>query len=297
MDLSIFKANYSNPICNSSSFKTCPAIIRLLSALNYYSSLSVNTNSDDQQIFLHFMDQVYSTQILDDYHHLTKHHQQNDQLLGIAKYAIDQGPSKACNIDECSFSTRHYRNREKETVHYKSPIDVDSKLNFYIETMDSLHFYIFHLYDVSLRFTDDKNEETQDENMSMDNNDYFDQEFSRKCKISSSTRNASARFDRINDNSSKFNINADNNNEPNINSENDEQGFTYLDAVFNHLSSVKEIENGHINRLYVYLQEEDYCTESVGDDLLINNGNICQFMSNKTCFDALSAIFQKSQCM
>ncbi len=65
-----------------------------------------------------------------------------------------------CQIRRCSFSSRHHETR---TDIENAPNNED--LNFYMETMHSLHFYLYHLFDVGLRIksSSDKKEEKQKE--------------------------------------------------------------------------------------------------------------------------------------
>ena len=60
---------------------------------------------------------------------------------------------------------------------------------------------------------------------------------------------------------------------------------------------MRNIENKYINQLHEYIEDEDYCTESLDEDLLINKGNISQLIEDDICFDALSNMFKKSRCM
>ena len=65
--------------------------------------------------------------------------------------------------------------------------------------------YSMFIIIISLRIATDTNNEIQDFNLN--ENEYSDQEFSRRFKVISSTLDTSAEFARINDISSKYNIN------------------------------------------------------------------------------------------
>ena len=85
MDLSIFQNIQQQPDENHHDFRTNISIRRLLCALKYYTMLDVIGNEQDQDKFIHFIKEIYTTQILDDYYHLTKFY--NDDLEDIMEYA------------------------------------------------------------------------------------------------------------------------------------------------------------------------------------------------------------------
>eukprot|EP01084_Bolivina_argentea_P232020 391143_1 len=137
-DLSTFQKEIIN---ECKSVETCQIIKRLAVALKYYSSLDVVNNSEQQDTFIDFITMNY-TKVLDDYVHLVNHHgndlsEINDQLAG-------DGLFSDCNISNCSFTARHYQTNNN----YKNASD--SALHFYKQTMDSLHFYLLHLFDTGI---------------------------------------------------------------------------------------------------------------------------------------------------
>ena len=89
--------------------------------------------------------------------------------------------------------------------------DTDIKLNFYENTIDSLHFYLHHIFEAGLRLKkEDKeykyDEKDQDDEMVSDS--YYDGHFDKIKRILSERRNITKTFERFNSNkNTKFTIN------------------------------------------------------------------------------------------
>ena len=155
-------------------FNECVVIKRLLNSLTYYTHLlNTSKNNDHYAKFNHFMGTIYKNQALDDYYHLHKFHQ--DQIETIMGLAIKSYKLTDCKLSDCKCSDRHYRVNSTK-VDSQSQLqckitdnDEKAKFEWYQEVMDSLHFYIFHLFDAGLRIrsndkaacdpSKDKNEE------------------------------------------------------------------------------------------------------------------------------------------
>ena len=86
IDLSVFN-NDQQPDKDCINFKTCIGVNRLLSALKYYSVLQVTNNRQKQDIFMHFINEIYTKQILEDYNHLHKSH--DNELENIMEVLAD----------------------------------------------------------------------------------------------------------------------------------------------------------------------------------------------------------------
>ena len=65
IDLSIFHSTEC-PKEECAAYESCISILRLISSLEYYSSLKVSQNKEDQDLFINFIKEVYTHQILDD---------------------------------------------------------------------------------------------------------------------------------------------------------------------------------------------------------------------------------------
>eukprot|EP01084_Bolivina_argentea_P278820 476507_1 len=83
---------------------------------------------------------------------------------------------RCCDILKCLFVTRHHNDKQAE-------ID-DDVVHFYAQSMDSLHFYLLHLYQCGLR-TEKPNEDGSNDikNDDIDNVKNFDKEFSRISRL------------------------------------------------------------------------------------------------------------------
>ena len=112
VDISVFD-NPSQPNKDCSDFKNCISIKRLLCSLKYYSVLQVDTNTKNQDIFMHFMKKIYGIQVLNDYNHLTRSH--DHELDTIMKYATDTANIDHCKLENCAYSDRRYRVKESNT--------------------------------------------------------------------------------------------------------------------------------------------------------------------------------------
>merc|ERR1712154_429956 len=76
-DLSIFK--HENNECTN--LVKCTSISRLIASLKYHSMLDIVNNTKHQEIFAHFINNIYSQQLLSDYTHLvTKHGQDLEDI-------------------------------------------------------------------------------------------------------------------------------------------------------------------------------------------------------------------------
>ena len=74
----------------------------------------------------------------------------NDQkkLVNLFNDFIDNQGFDKDNINNCTYTSRHYgvNHRQKQTETQHTP-----NIHFYKQTIDSLHFYIFHIFDSGLR--------------------------------------------------------------------------------------------------------------------------------------------------
>eukprot|EP01084_Bolivina_argentea_P232467 391807_1 len=120
--------------------------------------------------------------------------------------------------------------------------------------MDSLHFYLFHCYDVGIR-TKTQDEKQQEEEEEKDDQ-YFDAAFSRVNKIISESEHITKQFDRFSTKkNTKFTIKTELDKE--IQNGNDD--ITYLDVIYEYLQS-KNVKNSDIKQLNQFIQDEEYET-------------------------------------
>ena len=224
VDLKVYQGISTSSESNH-KYETSPAIQRLLTALKYYTSLLATNNIAK---FCDFIDNTYKSQILDDYYYLTKYYQ--DKLQEIKNLASKQYQlSTDCDLSKCGFSNRHFRTSTT------SISDSDSKYNnMYIETMDSLHFYLYHLVESGLRqdgsITTTESKQTDDDA----DDPYFDGDLKKMNELMRSSRNATNRFSRLNGN--KFNITIVNDsNDANQTMNDIQNNDTFLDHLYSYL--------------------------------------------------------------
>lgn len=163
---------------------------------------------------------------------------------------------------------------EKDDEIYNTPgdennVNDDKYFNLHQETMDTLHFYVFHLYQGGLRHQSEieqKDEDTLDQNMSP----YFDAEFQRMCMYVKRSRGSTNRFNRLHGN--KFDISAvskvkDAEKTEMIDVKNGED--TFLDYIYNQLLNDKNFVSESVVLLCEILQFNGYDTESLDIDVNI----------------------------
>eukprot|EP01084_Bolivina_argentea_P293463 504724_1 len=161
-----------NTIDNNNIIDNCQCLQRLSYALKYYS------NKDKlEKDWINFCVTVYGHQMLDDYSHLLSTHYQHVEQI---KYdLINNCGFEKCSIENCKFSDRHF-NREKIEKRQDHNFQ---KIDIYQQECDSLHFNLFHLFDVGYRFKLQEFSANNTDNTNDDgNNKYFscvDDEFAQ----------------------------------------------------------------------------------------------------------------------
>ena len=191
----IFKTEYDD-FCHSKKSENtdnpmegCICLKRLFIALKYYSLLNIIDNEIDGEVFINFVKEVYNNNLINDYIHLITDHQH--QIEAIYKTL----PQK-CDIKQCQFTSRHHKTSSSDNNSKLS----DPLLNFYKETMDSLHFYCYHLFDVGLRIlSHEENKQSEDDNNDDDEikNEDYDFQFARINKNINNRIHLSQSFNRF----------------------------------------------------------------------------------------------------
>ena len=97
LDLTIFVNIHGNNDLKSCSdeYDNCFVIKRLLTTLSYYSRFDIINNTNDQLIFIKFIDRFYGYKMCDDFYHLIKCHK-ND-IESVTDLAIG-----SYNLPECN---------------------------------------------------------------------------------------------------------------------------------------------------------------------------------------------------
>ena len=287
----VFEQLYNIPLEKCTlNYKHCPSIIRLLTALKYHSLLlNIKIDSVYKDVFSKLMHNFCKPQLFDDFHHFIKNHQ--NQLEEIKSYALNSGNFTDCKLNFCDCASRHFG---EETAAKK---DIDSELNVYIETLDSLHVFIFHLYDMAMR-TSQRDDILNDAfEVKNQGTRHFDRDFARIQRQMKHARKTTKQFSRFNNNSSQFKCASPNRQLKQMNPE--EAAETYLDFIFQNLLSDNNIDNRCIEKLKEYMKNEDYDTDALDFDVQINygNGNISKCIQNQNCIAVIIETFKKSRRM
>eukprot|EP01084_Bolivina_argentea_P226123 382002_1 len=116
-----FNKNQTTDECNEMA--SCNKVNRIIEALMYYVKLNIINNTNNANTFEHFINDVYD-EILNDYVHLNNTH--GHQLESINETLNE------CNIHECEYTSRHHTTNTNTTF---------NNIHFFIQIMDSLHFY------------------------------------------------------------------------------------------------------------------------------------------------------------
>ncbi len=122
---------------NEDPMKSCIVLKRINYALLYYNKLNIITNQQHQQLFDHFMNEIYYN-IINDFIHLNNKHSHQLEYIN--------NNLKPCNINTCKCTSRHHGLNNNDNQNTLNPT-----LNFYKQTMDGIHFYLYHCFDVGLR--------------------------------------------------------------------------------------------------------------------------------------------------
>lgn len=268
--------------------KSCVAIQRLLIALRYYTNLCNATkkkNKKEEKLFCHFMDTIYKTQIYDDFHHLIKCHQSELESI-IIDFTVEKYEFIKCDGSICLYSNRHFGiNDEQSLITINDTDHNDSKyLNIYIETLDSLHFYLMHLYDCSLRTRTNLNYKDKDKDEKKSNRllPYFDSDLNKISDQITNSRYSTERFPRLS--TAKFNISVGQiipNNDYGPNHDDDEEHDTFLDYMYQHLSSIHGLECNKCDKYIIDRDAGIYHCMGNDNDRHQNRYDLCVNCSNK----------------
>ena len=144
------------------TIKDCQCLKRIIYALKYYHNLNIINKQSDRDKLVELGMDIYQ-ELLDDYIHIVLRH--NDSLEEIFNFMIQSFNMKTCDLFGCSAATRHHRDRRKD--HRKSSNDDDHQFDeefmFFRDTMDGIHCYLHHLYDIGYRIKKEQIESDIDE--------------------------------------------------------------------------------------------------------------------------------------
>ena len=269
----------------------------------------MNKNNENyEEILLNFLDTVYQN-ILDDYNHIVKYH--NNEIEEIYNYIINKQKFNICDINKCLFTSRHhqinnYGDDDDDESKNNQQQQQYKKIDFYKETMDSIHFYFMHCFDAGLRTLKNQRnlQQTQIKNDNDNDNEYqyFDAKFaSIKQTISQKNKNTASfrRFARSNN--TKFTIKTEldqqyidtNDDKEGKEEMKDDGGETFLDSIYSHLCRYN-VDEGILNGFKKYLEDEEYETDSllIDVDQIGIKGNISNHIKDTNCIQIIKKFIQ-----
>eukprot|EP01084_Bolivina_argentea_P217609 369437_1 len=260
-----------NPCHTDKILDNCTALTRLVIGLQYYSSLQIESNKKHRDMFAKYMNDKYY-EFLDDFAHLMKeHHHQlqkiNNFLIKSNKYSFN-----ACNLEGCDFTARHYSTRDFSKNVEEEKKENDPKSNFYAVTMDSLHYWLFHLFDQRVYVYHQVNS-----NYEAKGDDAYLYDVSLQIqKVIDSTKYMKNKFEHF-QKQNKFNINVQ---------QKDVDKDVFLDELYKYLfvEAPGTISGNNIKDLRFFIQLEEYDTDSFKMDLeSMSTSNISNCIKNDKC--------------
>ena len=305
-DLSVFHlADEQHCDTQCTDFKDCLHCIRIFSCLELYSLSNVKDDKNDTNIFEDFIENIYPLKcLLHDYHHFIKTH--SSCLEEIKAYLTKEKAIELCSaVEQCEYSSRHHRVNTDDDLKSDNDDRFGSTFNLYCTILDGLHFYVFHLYHIGIRASNTYELHQSDGKIEEEVNNFFDEEFGKIRELIFSRRHKTLSVERFpsteNNAVSKFNINMNNNNDciENNNSVNDDEGVTYLEAVYQNLTQ-RNVDSTVLEKLKKYIQDEEYCTEALDYDINYDDGfsgNISNCIADNKCIKYIMDFIKGSRRM
>eukprot|EP01084_Bolivina_argentea_P245943 411689_1 len=261
--------------CNSGVhmdiIKNCQQLKRLCLGLQYYTTKMKEEWHD-------FCLNIYGHKMLDDYSHVLSTH--SDQTYQIKNELITIYGFEDCLITNCKFSSRHFNRNEIKIIPsglYAKKNDENGNIAFYEQEYDSVHFNIFHLFDIGYRF--DKHENSDKQIDCNDRNCIDDECGTMIQKIKWSRDKYKNHFCRFKTENNKYNINV----KYNItNGQNNDK--TFIDKLFQYLISN---QTNHIDlfELHNFFIQQEYDSDALQQDIHndIKNSNIMLHSNQINC--------------
>eukprot|EP01084_Bolivina_argentea_P307464 531452_1 len=147
----------------------------------------------------------------------------------------------------------------------KQKYDDDPWINFYIQTYDSLHFWLFHLYSVGLRSKRSHKNMTIGERKAIEiDSECYDFGFAKMVERIQHKRRETAQFSRYNA-VQKYSLRC-NTRRNMMSKEKDSERLTFRDSLMLDLHK-KVKQKAYIERLNVFLNGEEYDSDAIVDDI------------------------------
>ena len=150
IDSTVFEgANLKKTECEGAGTGNCSYLSRINAAIKYSELMG-------RAKFLSFCMSKYCWQYVEDYIHFICHHHDNDEDIRKIADGLQRkcGNPESAQCVECEWTRRHFRDRnegKKEEEH------------FYLDILDTIHFYIYHIKQFGFRISMKIKEQKEDE--------------------------------------------------------------------------------------------------------------------------------------
>ena len=241
------------------NWNTCSSVKRVIHALKYYETTTKGLNQEGVLAFTYFIKSIYKN-YLHDITHLSEVH--GGDLEDIHRSLFNEHEFKPCDLKKCKISGRHSGVNRSEKDRNATPCH-DAFSHFIRDSFDSVHFYLFHLFDVGMRTLRSDIDSEQKDDDEIDDEDavqskWVDRAFLRRQKRLKAVRNElTDYFKRYEDQQNKFVISKQTGDQKEIKNQ------TYIDRFVDVLSDCAVGRQ----RMTRYLMEQDFDTESIKDDV------------------------------
>jgi hypothetical protein len=249
----------------------CSAMRRIAHCLILWKAMSLwGTPFWAKMQFQEFCDKNYGQQdLLRDYIHFMDHHSNQQSVQEIAgKFQL-----KCDGVRECKCTSRHFTGRNE---HESS--------NFYVDTLDALHFYICHLEEIGLRIPKEAIQSALD---AVDDEEDEHALFGAVVKALSfevASRRKLLSVERLDgDTNNKFNISTMDKKEEHS----DDVALTVTDKMT--VFVFRELRNGPFCReIHDLVEREEMDTDCIEDEMaMYQEDGDCNLLQSTEAFDAI----------
>ena len=241
------------------NLKECSSVKRVLFALKYYMAMTRRMDKEGVSAFTDFIKFIYKN-YLNDITHLTEEH--GGDLEDIHKSLFTEYGFKPCDLTKCKLSGRHSAVNGTEKGDDFKPND-DAVSQFIVDSFDSVHFYLFHLFDIGLRtlradIDSEQKEDDEIEDEDAAQSQCVDRAFLRRKKRLKAVRNELTEYlQRFQGEANKFVISGQT-------GERKQSGNkTYFDRFVEAL--IDSVDGGE--RVRRYLMEQHFDTDAIRGDV------------------------------
>eukprot|EP01083_Nonionella_stella_P310083 1100417_1 len=248
----------------------CDELLRLCQALKYYTSLMRRYSKGDtfvKDTWVAFCINDYKC-CIDDYIHVIRTH--SEQLLQIGKELQTQFDFDACDVRTCALTLRHRcRGRSRRRRRNKGPVmeQDDPQFTLYSEIFETVHYYLFHLFDCGVRV--DYNELYEN----YENDEALQEKLIQKQKELFEKRKELGLISEVNEeNSNKFNIA--------VAATQKQDDALFLSELYFHMRDQK-ITHSQCELIYNFLRQEEYDSDTVLHDVRNLKSNILSMVHDE----------------